>query len=535
MDTSTDTGAPQLAGRREWIGLAVLALPILLLSLDLSVLFLALPHLSADIGATSTQQLWITDIYGFMVAGFLVTMGTVGDRIGRRKLLLIGAVAFGVASVLAAYSSTPEMLIATRALLGIAGATLAPSALALISNMFQEPKQQAVAIAVVMSCFMGGSALGPVVGGVLLEFFWWGSVFLLAVPVMLLLIVAGPSLLPEYRAPQGGKVDLLSVALSLAAVLTVIYGLKELAKGWAAVPGIVLVAGLVLGVVFVLRQRKLTHPLLDMRLFGNRTFSSALGILFFGGILLGGTTLLVTQYLQLVQGLSPLAAGLWLLPSIGTMVVGATLAPKLAVRFRPAYVIAGGMVIAAIGYIVITQVQSGGALAILVLGWAIALGGNGLPAGLGTGLVIGSAPPEKVGSASSISETSTEFGIALGLASLGTVGAAVYRSEMTTTMPAGVPPETAEAAQNSVNGALSAGQQLPELIAPARDAFAAGLNVAAGISAAGFLILAVVAAVMLRHIPSYGEMQAQAEAAGAPETDTTEADTPATADTEVKQ
>src|SRR5690242_6635957 len=232
MSTPTET-APERATRREWTGLAVLALPTLLLSLDVSVLYLALPKLSASLGADSTQQLWILDIYSFMLAGFLVTMGTLGDRIGRRRLLLIGGTAFGAASVLAAYSTSPGMLIATRAVLGVAGATLAPSTMALIRNMFRDPRQMGVAIGVWFSCFMGGMALGPLVGGLLLDHFWWGSAFLLGVPVMLLLVAVGPWLLPEYRDENAGKLDLVSVALSLAAILPVIYGLKALARdGW---------------------------------------------------------------------------------------------------------------------------------------------------------------------------------------------------------------------------------------------------------------------------------------------------------------
>jgi DHA2 family multidrug resistance protein-like MFS transporter len=280
LDTNTTNGSGPRAGRREWIGLAVLALPILLLSLDLSVLYLALPHLSADLGASSTQQLWIVDIYGFMIAGLLVTMGTLGDRIGRRKLLLIGASAFGGPSVAAAFSTSAEMLIATRALLGIAGATLMPSTLALISNMFTDPGQRATAIGVWASCFAAGAAIGPIIGGVLLVFLWWGSVFLLGVPVMLLLLVTAPLLLPEYRDTHAGRLDLTSVALSLAAILPVIYGLKELAKdGIETLPIVAMVAGAAFGIVFVLRQRRLTSPLLDLRLFGSRSFSAALGIM----------------------------------------------------------------------------------------------------------------------------------------------------------------------------------------------------------------------------------------------------------------
>src|SRR5829696_7619884 len=204
-------GSAPSAGRREWIGLAVLALPTLLIGLDMTALHLAVPSLSADLAPTSTQLLWITDSYGFMIAGFLITMGTLGDRIGRRRLLLIGSAAFALASAAAAYASSAAMLIAARGLLGIAGATVMPSTLALISNMFRDPRQRGAAIGAWLSTFTVGIAIGPVVGGALLEWFWWGSVFLLGVPVMALLLALAPVLLPENADAGAGRPDLTSV------------------------------------------------------------------------------------------------------------------------------------------------------------------------------------------------------------------------------------------------------------------------------------------------------------------------------------
>jgi DHA2 family multidrug resistance protein-like MFS transporter len=227
----SETTDPQRATSREWIGLAVLALPCILYSMDLTVLNLAVPHLTADLQPSSAELLWIVDIYGFMIAGSLITMGTLGDRIGRRKLLMIGAVAFGIASILAALANSVELLIAARALLGIAGATLAPSTLSLIRNMFHDDGERTFAIGMWVMSYSAGGAIGPVLGGVLLEYFWWGSVFLLAVPVMVLLLVVAPFLLPEYRDPQSGRLDLPSAGLSLVAVLSVIWGLKTFAEG----------------------------------------------------------------------------------------------------------------------------------------------------------------------------------------------------------------------------------------------------------------------------------------------------------------
>ena len=497
---------PAMAGtgatRRQWIGLAVLALPTLLVSLDVSVLYLALPHLSADLGADSTQQLWILDIYSFMLAGLLVTMGTLGDRIGRRRLLLIGAAAFGVASVVAAYATGPELLIAARAALGVAGATLMPSTMALIRTMFTEPKQMGAAIGIWFACFMGGMTLGPLVGGFLLQTFWWGSAFLLGVPFMVLLLALGPVLLPEYRDIGAGRVDLTSVALSLGAILPVIYGLKTLARnGWQAMPVAAIVVGAALAVVFVRRQRTLASPLLDLRLFANRTFSIALGMMSLVGIVMAGTTLMASLYLQVVQGLSPLAAGLWLVPQNVAMVVGSMLAPALARRLHPAYVIAAGLALAGVGLLLHTQVDSVGGLPLLVTGLVLASFGIALPMALTMNLILGSAPPEKAGSAASISETSGEFGVALGVAALGSLGGAVYRNQLTDTAPAGVPTEAADAAHQGITAAVSAAGQLSdglgaELLDAVRAAFTSGLNAVAWVGAVitvGLVILALTA------------------------------------------
>ncbi|MFV2194660.1 MFS transporter [Nocardiopsis sp. LOL_012] len=501
------------AGRREWTGLAVLALPTLLLSVDVSVLYLALPHLSRDLGPSATEQLWIMDIYGFMIAGFLITMGTLGDRVGRRRLLLTGAALFGLASVLAAYSVSAEMLIAARAALGIAGATLMPSTLALISHMFTDPRQRGLAIGVWMSCFMGGLAIGPVIGGAMLAYFWWGSVFLLGVPVMLLLLVTGPFLLPESRADDAGRLDPASVVLSLATILPAVYGLKEFAANGVEaplIPGAAIAVGVLFGVLFVRRQRRLANPLVDLRLFSSRAFSAALAVLLLGSAAYGAIMLFVSQYLQLVEGLSPFRAGLWLMVPALVMVLASITAPIISQRVRPGTVIAVGLLVSTAGFLLLSQVGPVSALAFTVVGFTLVSMGVGPFGALGTDMVVGSAPADKAGSAASMSETGNELGIALGVALLGSAGTAVYRYQMADVQAADAPASALESARESLAGAVEAVADLPasvvaDLADPARAAFADGMNTIALLSAALFVVLAVAGWAALRHVPPIGE------------------------------
>jgi DHA2 family multidrug resistance protein-like MFS transporter len=500
------TTEAQRAGRREWIGLAVLLLACLVYAMDLTVLHLALPQLSADLEPSSAQLLWIADIYGFMVAGALITMGTLGDRVGRRRMLLIGAAAFALASLVAAFSTSAEMLIAARALLGIAGATVAPSTLSLIRNMFPDDQQRTFAIGLWITAYSLGGAFGPLLGGLLLEFFWWGSVFLLALPVMALLLVLGPLLLPEFRDPDAGRPDLLSAGLSLVAVLAVVYGLKQIAQDgleWISVASIA--GGLAVGYAFVRRQGRLADPLIDLQLFRRPTFSASLAVYTLGILVFFATFFFIYQYLQLVLGLSPLVAGLWTLPSFGSFVVGSLLAPALARRFRAAYVMAPGLVAGAVGFLVLTQVQADAGLPVLVTATVIASLGLAPLFTLTNDLIIGCAPPERAGAASGISETGAELGGALSIAILGTLGTAIYRTQVDDGIPAGVPAEQADAARDTIGGAFAAAAQLPQPVATqvldaAREAFTQGLQVAALASAVIAAVTAVVAAVGLRHV-----------------------------------
>lgn len=495
---------PDRAGRREWLGLAVLAFPCLLIATDFSVLHLAVPALTAELAPSSTQLLWIVDIYGFLIAGSLITMGTLGDRIGRRKLLLIGGALFGLASFAAAFASTAAMLITTRALLGVAGATLMPSTLALIRNMFHDEHQRRIAIAVWINSFVVGGAIGPLIGGVMLEHFWWGSVFLINVPVMALLLLLGPVLLPEFRDPNAGRLDIPSAALSLAAMLALIYGVKQVAeRGLDARAILPVVAGMAIATIFVARQRKLADPLIDLSLFGIPTFSAAVVTQLVAALSMGGIYLFVAQYLQLVLGLTPLQAGIALVPSNILGIAGTMLAPFLARRYRTVYVMTAGMLLSAFGIAVLTRVVSGAPLGTIVTAFIIMSIGFSLAMTLTTDLIMTAAPPERAGAASGISETSAELGMALGVAVLGSVGTALYRSRMEDAIPVGIPVDRAENARATLAGALTVSRETggpagESVIASARDAFSHSLALVSGISAAMVIATSITTLILLR-------------------------------------
>jgi MFS transporter, DHA2 family, multidrug resistance protein len=492
------------AGRREWLGLAILALPAMLVGMDLTVLNLAVPALSADLSPTSAQLLWIVDIYAFLSAGSFITMGTLGDRIGRRRLLLIGASAFGGASMLAAFSQSAEMLIAARALLGVAGATLMPSALSLASDLFPHPAQRPLAIGVIIASLSGGTAVGPLLGGALLEQFWWGSVFLLGVPVMALLLALGPRFLPEYRNPDAGRLDLPSAVLSLAAILLVIYGLKQIAEDGLGSPAALSVpAGLALAAIFLRRQQALADPLVDPALFRLRAFAVALATLLLGIFVLHASYLYLGQYLQLVLGQSPLEAGLWTVPAALAVIAGSTLTPKLLGRIPHAHVIGGGLALSAAGFLALTQLDGVSGPALLVVSSVVISLGLGPVMTLTTDLVVAAAPPERSGAAASLSETSGVLGGALGIAIIGSVATAVYRDQAAETLPEGIPAGTAETARDTLGGAVSAAGQLPDQLGAAvrhaaSDAFTQAVHVAAAASTALMVATAILATILLR-------------------------------------
>lgn len=492
------------ATRREWFGLAVLLLPTLLVSMDTSVLFFALPTVSAELTPSSVQLLWIADIYGFLLAGLLVTMGTLGDRIGRRRLLLLGAAAFGAASLLAAFAPTAELLIAARALLGVAGATLAPSTLSLIRTMFRDQRQRTLAISLWTAGFAGGSVLGPVLGGLLLEHFWWGSVFLINVPAMVLLLAVGPLVLPEHREPVVGRFDLGSAVLSLAAVLPVIYGVKSIAQdGLTLLNVLAVVVGVGFAVAFVRRQRR-PDAMIDLALFRRREFGAAIAVSMLALFAVMGFGLASAQFMQLVLAMSPFTAALWSIPTFIGMMIG-SVAAVVATRWtRPAYVVTAGLLVACFGFLLLAQLQVDTPVWVVAAWSAVMAGGLGTVVALATDLVLASAPAERAGAASALSETGTEFGAALGMAVLGTVGVAVYRAEVAGATT-GLPADAASAAVDTLGGAIGVAHGLPEVLgaplaAAARAAFVDGIQLTAVVGAVIVAGVAVLAAILLRHV-----------------------------------
>jgi len=475
------------ATRREWIGLAIIALPCGVYAMDLTVLYLAVPSLSADLQPSSTQLLWIMDIYGFLVAGCLVTMGTLGDRVGRRRIMLWGAAAFAVTSVVAAFAPTADLLVAARAALGVAGATVAPSTLSLIRNMFHNERQRTFAIGVWIAAFSAGAAIGPVVGGVLIEFFWWGSVFLLAVPVMVILLVLGPRFLPEYRDPAARPLDLASAALSLFAVLAVIYGVKRLVEHDDLLVSLAAILfGIVLAVIFVRRQRGLAHPHIELSLFAAPAFRASLGVYAVIGLVMFGIYYFIPQYFQLVAGLSPLSAALWTSPGALAFVVGSMWTARWVARFGRERTLIAGQAVAAAGLLATAFVTATDSVVLLAVASVVASIGFAPVITIANDLIVGTAPPERAGAASGVAETCGELSGALGVALFGTLGVGLYRAGTDASLATLVTPSLLAEMQATLGGAVGASARLDPVVrdtvlAAAREAFVDGMQATAWI------------------------------------------------------
>ncbi|GAA3155027.1 MFS transporter [Streptomyces echinatus] len=495
LQPAHETGAVKRPGR--WLALSVLVLAVLLVAVDATVLGLATPYISEDLDPSGTQLLWIGDVYSFVIAGLLVSMGSLGDRIGRKRILLVGATAFGALSVLNAYATTPELMILARALLGVAGATLMPATLALIRNIFHDPRERSLAVGIWGATASAGTAVGPIAGGFLLEHFWWGSVFLINLPVMAVLVLVGIRTLPESRNPHPGPWDLISVLLSLIGMIALVYAVKEAATH--GLTGTVLGSGL-LGAAalygFVHRQLTMPVPLLDMRLFRRRGFSGAVLADLLTVLGMSGLVFFLSQYLQLVQGRRPFEAGLAELPAAVGAVAAGLVAGRAARRFSVRTVVSGGL--AAVGVALAALTALGQSTGYPVLGAAL------LVVGVGAGfsftvtadVILSSVPKDQAGAASAVSETAYELGAALGIALLGSIVTGVYRGF---TGPAGTPAD----AHESLGAAVQASAHLPPqqaeaLLDAARDSFVHGLHLASGAGAVVLLAASAVAWFLLK-------------------------------------
>ncbi len=486
---------------RAWLALGVLSLAVLLIGVDGTVLALAIPFIGKDLGPTATQILWIGDIYSFVLAGLLVTMGSLGDRVGHKKLLLCGATAFAAMSAVAAYAPSTEALIGARALLGFAGATLAPSTLALIRSLFPQSRLRSVAVGIWASMFSAGAALGPLIGGLLLEHFWWGSVFLINIPVIVVLLIGGIALLPEQRNPNRGPWDLLSVGLSLVGMLAVVYAVKEGAEsGFRVDTVLAVVVGVPVLALFVRRQSRRPDPLIDVRLFRNRMFSGVIVANLLTVFGLSGVVYFLSQFFQLVVGYTPLKAGLAELPAALSATLFGVLA-GVAVRYwSQRAVLTTGLALVGLAMASLTLIrpstaypQLGGALFVLGVGLGLAFTAA-------SDIILTSVAPERAGAAAAVSETGYELGMALGIATLGSIVTGVYRG---LAIPPGTPDVVAARAKDSLPAAIQATEHLAAdqalaIQTAAKDAFTSGLAVAAGVGSVLLLASAVAIWLLLK-------------------------------------
>jgi DHA2 family multidrug resistance protein-like MFS transporter len=501
----TDNQVTAKAGKKEWLGLAVLTLPTLLVSMDMTVMYLVVPAVSESLRPGSAELLWITDIYGFLEAGLLITMGTVGDRIGRRRLLFIGGTAFALASLLTAYSATVGMLIAARALLGMAGASLLPSTLSLIRNLFYDHKQRTQALGIFTTTFSAGIMIGPLIGGVLVNHFGWGSVFLIAVPVMGLFLLLAPFLLPEFKDPVAGRFDILSAALSIIAVLSGIYGIKQLAEqGVHSLSFLFILAGIITAILFYQRQKKITDPLIDLRLFRDKAFTTTLLCMFIALFCWAGLFLFISQELQLIIGLDAFHAGLWSIFGAAGSVISCSLVPLLVGYIHRIYLLITGLLIMATGMLIMSAMASQSfTLTLLITSLVLLSSGCGIAVTLGHDIVMSRANPQQAGAAASLTETCTTFGGALGIALLGSIGTAIYRAGVGNALSGDMPPSIIESAQTTLGGALVTAEKLPlplqtQIVNSAHTAFGHSFNAVAGISALLMIGMAIIVFVRMK-------------------------------------
>ena len=472
---------------RAFLALAALALPTLLVAVDISVLAVALPTMGTALHAGPTELLWMTDSYNFLVAGAMLTTGAIADRIGRRRMILVCAAIFAIASGIGAFATTPELVIVARGVMGLAGSAILPASIALLGVLFTEEKARIQAMGVMMTVFLGGMAIAPFVGGLLLAHFWWGSVFLMGVPVMAVTIALVPRLISESKADDPAPLDLTSAALSVAAVLSLVFALKRSVNSGFDTPVVLtLVIGVALGTVFLRRQATLTNPLLDLGLLARPRVRRTLAALFLTALLMGGSSLFFNLYLQEVQGLSPLGAAWWMLPMMVSMIAAANLGPWLNRRMPQRTVVVSMMAVMVAGFALyaVAPVTAAGR-PVVAVGASLATFGIGAAFPMLMDGVISAAPPERAASSASLAQLSNELGIALGLTVLGSLGTVVYRARL------GLPGTTAE--QSVIDG-VREGQHDPALLTSVKDSFTDAFHVTGLVGVAVMVVVLVLVA-----------------------------------------
>lgn len=483
MNETADTHKP---GLRAWLGLAVILGPVLLVAMDGSVLFLAMPKVTEALSPSADQALWTLDIYGFVVGSLLITFGNIGDRYGRLRLLMIGVTMFGLASLGAAFSSSPEMLITFRALMGLAGATLLPSALAVLSELFVDPKKRAQAIGIFAAAFAAGFAIGPAVGGQLLSHFWWGSVFLVNLPILVLFLALAPVLLREVKSTRTGSINALSAVQSVVGLLMTIYAVKHMAaEGFSATTLLVGLVGLVILAWFVRRQLTLEEPLIDLSLFRDRVFTIAIitGLLPLAAW--SATAYLSGVYLQSVLGISVMRAALFSVPGALLLTVTCIVTPMLVARIGKRSALITCHLFIAVGLLLLLPIAASGGVGWYIASTVLAGVGYGISFSLVAETAVAAVPSERAGSAAAIAETSNEIGNALGIALLGSLSVLIFRLQG---------PDLA----GTFGETIDLPGLAPAAIDQAKDAFVTGLQVVAVAASVLHFVLGILT---LRWVP----------------------------------
>lgn len=484
---------------RSWVGLALLSLPLFMMATDMTALFLAIPSIAADLNPSSTELLWIMHSGEFVAAGLVITMGRLADKIGRLRLLLIALGLYGLSSALAALSTSPEFLLASRMLIGAAAAAASPSAIGLLRSMFVSAKHYSIAFAVLMGAFTAGGAIGPPMGGLLLEHFWWGSVFLINVPVAALTLIAGFWLLPNNAGDNPGRIDALSVGLSLGAVILIVFGLQEIAdQGFSILYGASIVTGAILGWLFVRRQKRVADPLLDLGLFGYRTLRVTVIVIIVASLAFMATDLVLIQFLQVVTETPMATLGLLLAIPGSASILGSVVTPVAARFMKPSQVLAIGIVIGVAGAALVVAAIG---FASSTLAWSI-VGSSLITFGitpvmiLSSQLIVTAVPVERTGSAVAIQDVGGGLGGALGMAMFGSLALLVYTRSLESNAPLGVNESALESTSQSPGAAAavseSIGGSVGSQLKGATDvAWSLGTQVVFGVAVVMGLILLV--------------------------------------------